>query len=36
MHYEIARNVEIGLRVGWGLTPDAAPFFSDAGIAIQY
>ena len=35
-HYEIARNVEIGLRIGWGLTPDAAPFFSDAGIAIQY
>jgi hypothetical protein len=28
--------VEIGLRVGWGLTADAAPFFSDAGIAIQY
>lgn len=35
-HYEIARNVEIGLRVGWRLTRDAAPFFSDAGIAIQY
>jgi len=35
-HYGITRCVEIGLRVGWGLTPDAAPFFSDAGIAIQY
>jgi hypothetical protein len=35
-HFSIARNVEIGLRVGWGLTDEAAPFFSDAGIAIQY
>jgi hypothetical protein len=35
-HLSITRNVEIGLRVGWGLTPEAAPFFSDAGIAIQY
>jgi len=35
-HYSITRNVEIGLRVGWGLTDEAAPFFSDAGIAIQY
>jgi hypothetical protein len=35
-HYGITRNVEIGLRVGWGLTAEAAPFFSDAGIAIQY
>lgn len=35
-HYSISRNVEIGLRVGWGLTAQAAPFFSDAGIAIQY
>ena len=35
-HYSITRNVEVGLRVGWGLTDEAAPFFSDAGIAIQY
>lgn len=35
-HYGITRNVEIGLRVGWGLAGEAAPFFSDAGIAIQY
>ncbi|MBM4023592.1 MAG: TonB-dependent receptor [Planctomycetes bacterium] len=35
-HYSISRNVEIGLRVGWGLTDEAAPFFSDAGIVIQY
>ncbi len=35
-HYSITQNVEIGLRVGWGLSDAAAPFFSDAGIAIQY
>ena len=35
-HYSLSKNLEIGLRVGWGLTDEAAPFFSDAGIAIQY
>jgi len=35
-HYELAENVEIGLRVGWGLSKEAAPFFSDAGMAIKY
>ena len=35
-HYIIGKDVEIGLRVGWGLTDEAAPFFSDAGLAIRY
>ena len=35
-HLSITRNVEIGLRIGWGLAADAAPFFSDAGIAVQF
>jgi len=35
-HYSLTPRVEIGVRVGWGLTAEAAPFFSDAGIAIQY
>ncbi len=35
-HYVIGENVEIGLRVGWGLTNQAAPFFSDAGLAILF
>lgn len=35
-HYVIGENVEIGLRVGWGLTNEAAPFFSDAGLAILF
>jgi hypothetical protein len=35
-HYVITRRFEIGLRVGWGLTRDAANFFSDAGCAWKY
>ena len=35
-HFVIRENVELGLRVGWGLTEDAANFFSDAGLAIRY
>ena len=35
-HYSITPRVELGLRVGWGLNDESAPFFSDAGIAIQY
>ena len=35
-HFVINENVEIGLRVGWGLTEEAANFFSDAGLAIRY
>ena len=35
-HFVIAKNIELGLRVGWGLNEDAANFFSDAGLAIQY
>ncbi|MFM7035164.1 MAG: transporter [Planctomycetia bacterium] len=35
-HIVLTKRFEIGLRVGWGLTPDAAPFFSDAGCAWRY
>lgn len=35
-HLILAKNVELGLRIGWGLTRDAANFFSDAGLAIRY
>ena len=36
MHVMVTRNLELGVRVGWGLTAEAAPFFSDAGLAIRY
>ena len=35
-HYMITKNLEIGLRVGWGLSELAAPFFSDAGIGWRW
>ncbi len=35
-HVVVTQRFEIGLRVGWGLTPDAAPFFSDAGCAWRF
>jgi hypothetical protein len=35
-HYLLTKNLEIGLRVGWGLNGTSAPFFSDAGLAWRY
>lgn len=35
-HYLIVPGLELGLRVGWGLTRDAANFYSDAGLAWLY
>jgi hypothetical protein len=35
-HIIVTEDVELGLRVGWGLNAESAPFFSDAGLAIRY
>lgn len=35
-HRLVGNNMEVGLRVGWGLTADAAPFFSDAGLGWRW
>ena len=35
-HYMLTKNLEIGIRVGWGLTNAAAPFFSDAGFGWRW
>jgi len=35
-HYLLTKNFEIGLRVGWGVTEAAAPFFSDAGFGWRW
>ena len=35
-HLVIGDNAEIGWRFGWGLTRDAASFFTDAGLAFRY
>ena len=35
-HYALTEPFEVGLRVGWGLSTQAANFFSDAGCAWRY
>jgi hypothetical protein len=35
-HMMLTRNLELGLRVGWGIAPDSAPFFSDAGMGWRF
>jgi len=36
MHYLLTERLEVGVRVGWGITPLAAPFFSDAGFGWRW
>jgi hypothetical protein len=36
VHYLISPNCEVGVRVGWGLTQDAASFFSNVGIGLRF
>lgn len=35
-HVMITRNLEMGLRVGWAMASDTAPFFSDAGLGWRW
>ena len=35
-HSMLTKNLEIGIRLGWGLSQDAANFFSDAGFGWRY
>ncbi len=35
-HYLINPNLEIGVRVGWGLNDEAPNFFSNAGLGYRY
>jgi hypothetical protein len=36
MHYLVTPNFEIGYRLGWGLTDDAARFFVNTGIGYRF
>ena len=36
VHYLVTRDLEVGVRVGWGLNHDAANFFSNVGFGWQY
>jgi hypothetical protein len=35
-HVLLTENFEVGLRVGWGVSDEAAPFFSDAGVGWRW
>jgi len=35
-HYLVTPNLELGVRVGWGLTHDAPNFFSNVGIGWRF
>ena len=36
VHYLITPNVEIGVRLGWGLNDQSARFFSNAGLGYRF
>ena len=36
VHYLVTPNLEVGVRVGWGLNDQAARFFSNAGIGWRF
>lgn len=36
MHYNFTPNLELGLRIGWGITPDAASFFANTGFGWRF
>lgn len=35
-HYLVTSNLELGVRVGWGLTDDASKFFSNVGVGWRF
>jgi hypothetical protein len=35
-HFMLTPNLEIGCRMGWGLTQDAASYFVDSGIGWRF
>jgi len=36
VHYLVTPDFEVGVRVGWGTSDDAANFFSNAGVGLQF
>jgi hypothetical protein len=36
MHYLITPNLELGVRVGWGLNQQTAPFFTNVGFGLRF
>jgi hypothetical protein len=35
LHHLITPNLEVGIRVGWGVSNDAANFFSNVGVGLR-
>jgi hypothetical protein len=35
-HYLLTPNLELGLRLGWGITEDAPNFFSNVGVGWRF
>lgn len=35
-HYNFTPNLELGVRVGWGITPEAANFFANTGFGWRF
>jgi hypothetical protein len=36
VHYLVTPTCEIGVRYGWGLNGQAAYFFSNGGVGLQF
>ncbi len=36
VHYLITPNLEVGVRVGWGLNDQSARFFANAGVGVRF
>jgi len=36
VHYLVTRDLEVGIRVGWGLNHDAANYFNNIGLGWRY
>jgi hypothetical protein len=36
VHYLVTPDLEVGIRVGWGVSDDAANFFSNIGIGLRF
>src|SRR5262245_7660015 len=36
IHYLVTSNLEVGIRVGWGLNHDAANYFNNIGLGWRY
>lgn len=35
-HFLVTRNLEVGVRVGWGLNDQSVPFFTNAGLGWRF